>query len=71
MRISFEIERDEAIIALMYYLGLGEIIKTKRQFKQQLTTYFWQNGLQCLDDHEYENEKHRQHATELVDKYFK
>lgn len=71
MRISFEIERDEAIIALMYYLGLGTIIKSRKDFRIELTNYFQQNGLQCQDDHEYENEKYRPQATELVDKYFK
>lgn len=71
MKISFEIKRDEAVIAIMYYLGLGIEIKTKKQFKQQLTSYFWQNGLQCQDDHECENEPYREAAEALVNKYFK
>lgn len=70
MRISFEIERDEAIVALMYYVGLGIVIKTKKDFRRELTNYFRQNGTQCQDDHEYENEPSRSKAIELVDKYF-
>lgn len=70
MKISFEIEPDEAIIALMYELGLGERITSNRQFRTVLTNYFRLNGLQCQDDHESENEPHREQAQVLCNKYF-
>lgn len=70
MRISFKIERDEAVIALMYYLGLGIQIKNRNDFKNELTDYFRQNGTQCLHDHESENEYHRKNAERLIEKYF-
>lgn len=71
MRITFEIEKEHAVIALMYYIGLGTRVKSKNKFREEITNYFSQNGHQCLDDHEYENEASREEAEKLVNKYFK
>lgn len=70
MRISFNIEKSDAVIGLMYYLSLGIEIKNKKDFRHEVTEYFRQNGTQCLDDHEYENEDYRERAEALVAKYF-
>lgn len=70
MRISFKIERSEAVIAIMYYLSIGVKITTQSQFKEELNTYFRQHGFQDQDNHESDCQYFKEDAEFLVNKYF-
>lgn len=71
MKIRFQIDEGQAIVAMMYIINDERKITSRKQFRDELSHYFYMNGIQCLDDHESENRKHHTEAVRLIQKYFK
>ena len=69
MKIIFNIEPEDCITALAQIIGMDGSIKSKKQFKEKLSTYFYMYGRLCLEDHQSENKIHNAEALETWNKW--
>lgn len=75
MTIKIKIDRNYAVVAMMYFMYIdgswGVKIKSQKQFKDQIRSYLVKYGELCIDDHESEHDQYRDQAESIVDKFFK
>lgn len=71
MKVSIDINKHQVVVAVMHRIGVGVIFNSRRDFNSEMKTYFRLYGISCIEDHESENDKYRDAAQFIVDKYFK
>ena len=70
MRITNYVSVYQATIAIAHSLDSGEIIKSRKKFKDEIENYFSLYGLMAIDDHDTECNNSIESAKTIIEKYW-